>query len=55
MIGTKQVTQARDAIVSAASDTKRSVLAVGAVALVALAVAVVALLVATRTRRIAHA
>lgn len=46
----KQIAQARDAIVDAASDTRRSVLAVGGLALAALAVAIVALFVVTRAR-----
>jgi hypothetical protein len=49
MVG-KRIEQARDAIVSAASDTRRAVLTVGGLALAALAVALVALLVATRSR-----
>jgi hypothetical protein len=50
----KQVTQAKEAIVSAAADTKRAVVAVGALAVVALVVAVLALGAALRGRRAAR-
>jgi len=52
VIGGKQVAVARDAIVSAAADTQRAMIAVAGVALVALALAVLALLT---VRKAAHA
>lgn len=54
MLMGKQVAQAREAITSAAADTKQAIIVIGVFALAALAVGVLALVVALTGKRVAH-
>lgn len=54
MLGTKQFTAARDAVVAAAGDTRQVVTVLAAVAVTALVLAVAAVVLALKGRRPAH-